>query len=103
METRDHLLIILNEEALEVGQAADKALRFGLDDDYLDMSPEEAIVYEFNDLIGVIELLQENGVKLDGLYSRDQVEAKKKKVIQLLEYSKTKGRIEDDEYGKNFK
>ncbi len=94
MKKRDHLLIILNEEALEVGQAADKALRFGLDDDYLDMSPEGAIVYEFNDLIGVIELLQESGVKLDGLYSRVQVEAKKKKVSEMLRYSKNKGRIE---------
>ena len=95
MKRLDHLLVILNEEALEIGHAADKALRFGLEDDYTEKSPEEQIVYEFNDLIGVIELLQKEGVELKGLYDREQVEAKKRKVNSLLHYSKDKNRMED--------
>ena len=92
--TRDeYLLVLLNEEAIEIGQAADKALRFGLDDDYLELTPEEAIVYEFNDLIGVIELLQASGVKLTGLYDRKQIQSKKNKVIKMLAYSEAKGRL----------
>ncbi len=93
MKLKDHLLLILIEEGLEVGIECSKSLRFGLHDDYKEIPPIDRIVYEFNDLIGVIELLQENGVELKGLYNREQIDAKKAKVMRLLEYSKKQGRL----------
>ena len=93
MNIREYLLICLSEEAAELSQTASKALRFGLDDTYYTESPKKAIIREFNDLIGVLELLNENGVDFKKLYNKELIEAKKKKVKKFMEYSKKKGTL----------
>lgn len=93
MNKREYLLTCLSEEGAELSQAAGKALRFGLDDTYYTESPREAIIREFNDLVGVLELLNENGVDFKKLHRRELIEAKKKKVKKFMEYSKEKGTL----------
>lgn len=85
MNLLEHLLTCTAEEGGEVSQAAHKALRFGLDD----INPKtqrtnlQDIVSEFNDLIGALELLQEEGVNLQGLYDRQAIESKKARINAL--------------------
>ena len=92
MDKIDNLLVCLNEECAEVQQAVSKALRFGLDNFYLDENKTNAddIIAECNDIIAVIEMLQEyNIVKID----RELVERKKRKVESFIEVSKRCGKI----------
>jgi len=97
MNIVEHLLVCANEEGLEIGQAADKALRFGLED----MHPKtgtttlSSLVAEINDLLGVIELMQDHGVKLEGLFDRLAIEKKKAKVLIWMEYSRKAGTLQD--------
>ena len=106
MNKQEYLLTCLSEEASEIILAVGKAQRFGLDDTYNKKSlqvgtfgleevkfdsPREAIIREFNDLIAVLELLNENGVDFKNLHQRDMIEAKKKKVKNFMEYSIEKG------------
>lgn len=104
MIREDHLLLIVEEEAgeiaqasLRVAQAASKALRFGLDDGYpgTDRTNREDLVKEVNDLLGTLELLQEQGVELPGLFDRGAIDAKKAKVERYLNYSRAQGRLTD--------
>jgi hypothetical protein len=67
MNRIEHLLVCVTEECAEIAQAADKALRFGLEDG----SPErqstnaEDIVKEYSDLVALIRMLFEEGVLKD--------------------------------------
>lgn len=92
MNIQEYLLTCLSEEAAELIQVVGKAQRFGLDDNYFDESPREALERELNDLLGVIELMNENDdVDITGWISRDSIEAKKKKVKKFMKYSENKG------------
>jgi NTP pyrophosphatase (non-canonical NTP hydrolase) len=89
MNLNEYLLTCLNEECLEVAKSVDKALRFGLDDigpGHKSCNLEE-IAQELDDMQGVLELLKDNGVNIDKLRTREQVEAKKLKVKFFMEYS----------------
>ncbi len=106
MTKDDHLLVILSEEAHEVsmaagriGQAASKALRFGMDDGYpgTERTNRGDLVGEFNDLVALFEMLQEAGINLPGLYDREAIEAKKAKVTRFLEHSRNLGRLSSPE------
>lgn len=95
MNLLEHLLTCTAEEGGEVSQAAHKALRFGLDD----INPKTQrtnradIVAEFNDLVGVLELLQEQGVELPGLFDREAIESKKQRVRHWLGHSAVVGTL----------
>jgi NTP pyrophosphatase (non-canonical NTP hydrolase) len=93
MNIHEHLLTCLAEESGEIAQAAHKALRFGIDDGYpgTERTNRRDIVQEVNDLIGVLELLCENGIRLDGLLDREAIEAKKTKVKKYMEYAVERG------------
>jgi len=94
MNIQEYLLSCLAEEAAEIIQAVGKAQRFGLDDNYIyDETPSSAIKREFNDLVGVLEMLHENGVDFKQLHDRSLIEAKKKKVLKYIEYSEKKGTL----------
>lgn len=73
-----------------------KTLRFGLDD----INPKTGrtnridLVAEVNDLLGVLELLQDNGVMLDGLFDRDAIEAKKSRVLTWMDHSAATGTLQ---------
>lgn len=96
MNMIEHLLTCAAEEGTEVAQAGHKALRFGLDD----INPKTGrsnridLVAEVNDLLGVLELLQENGVLLDGLFDRDAIEAKKSRVLTWMDHSAATGTLQ---------
>lgn len=79
---KDYLLTCLMEECAELAQAASKAIRFGLSDH----NPEtgikniEQLEMEFNDLLGIIELLNDHGVSVSS--SPAQILAKYNKVME---------------------
>lgn len=98
MNTIEHLLTCLGEEGGEVTNAACKALRFGLDDEPPGggLRNHEYIVKEVNDLLGVVELLQEHGVGLTGIGSREDIDAKKAKVHKFMKYAIERGTLKDN-------
>lgn len=97
MNINEHILTCISEECSEIIKDISKALRFGIDD----INPETkqtnrlAIAKELNDLIAVVELAIENydlldANVIDGFVSK---ELKKRKVLNWMEYAKTKGTI----------
>ena len=103
MNATEHLKVIASEEAGEVAHAAIllqkalcKMMRFGDND----INPErgltatQVVVAEFNDLIASIEMLEEAGIKLPGLYDREAVDKKKRKVKYMMNASREQGTLE---------
>jgi NTP pyrophosphatase (non-canonical NTP hydrolase) len=97
MKRKENILICLTEECAEIIQIADKALRFGLDNvrPRRETTNRQELVKELNDLLGVVELAQEEGIELPGLYDRQAIEAKKEKVLKYIEVSKELGMIDE--------
>ncbi len=93
MNRQEHLLVCLTEECAEIIKAADKALRFGLDDGYPNTSRTNLtdLSNEINDLRGVIELLHADGVTLT--VDTNKITEKKKRVEQYLQYSLQRGTL----------
>lgn len=94
MNRREHLLVCLAEECVEVGQAVCKALRFGLTD-----SPpggglrnDEYIVHELHDVFAILELLTECGALDRGHYGT-AIKEKKAKVEQFMQYAEQRGTL----------
>ena len=91
MTRREFLLICLNEECHEVGQRVDKALRFGLEEAQPGQpyTNAERIYSEFADLLGVMEMLQEDGAIATTTLAclRSMIDAKKEKVAHYMGYS----------------
>lgn len=103
MNTQEHLLTCVGEEAVEIvqigtriSQATSKALRFGLDDGYpqTDRTNRSDLVREVNDLIGALEALQDAGVELPGLFDRTAIEAKKARIAHWMEHAKNTGALQ---------
>ena len=94
MNKIEHLLACLTDECAEITQAADKALRFGLDDQRPGGETDNRmdIEREINDLVGVIELLVENGVTIH--QHRHYIDAKKEKVLKFMDYARNKGTLQ---------
>lgn len=95
MTRKEYLLQVLSEECNEVGQRVSKALRFGLDEKQSgqDLSNQDRLIQEFNDLIAVMEML--NGeVFLDEIYNDEQQKAKRKKIEKYFDYSVELGIVE---------
>lgn len=80
----EYLLDCLIEECAEIIQRATKAKRFGLEEIQKDQphSNEYRLNYELNDLVGVADLLFE-----DGWHDQDSVDLKKSKVSRYMQYS----------------
>ena len=93
MNRTEHLLVCLAEECAEVGQAAAKALRFGLDDGYpcTDRTNEGDLLNELNDLFAVVEMLHDVGIwwRIDS----EAVAAKKAKIEKFMEYAEQRGTL----------
>lgn len=98
MNRTEHLLTILSEECNETAQRVSKALRFGLNEVQLtqQLTNADRIVYEFNDIVAVMEILHKEGL-LKKVIDREAIEKKKQKVTEFLEYSKACGTLIEKE------
>lgn len=93
MTKREHLLTIVGEECAEVHQRCSKALRFGIAEVQQDQALDngERIFQEFNDLVAAMELLFE--CDITDIISLHEVDAKKSKIMNYLEYSLSCGTL----------
>jgi hypothetical protein len=84
MNEKEHLLVILMEESVEVAKETSKALRFGEDEVMPGqlLTNRERILHELNDLWAIVEML--------GLQQVDRaaIERKKEKIAKYMEYAK---------------
>jgi hypothetical protein len=96
MTRTEHLLTILAEECGETAQRATKALRFGLNEVQpgQELNNAERIVYEFNDILSIMNMLVEEG-KLPRVEDKGMMGLKKDKVEKYLIYSKEQGLLEE--------
>lgn len=95
MNKKEHLFDCLKEECAEVIQAACKTTRFALDGHYPDgRNNVDVVTYELNDVLAVIELLNESGVDLSEVGNREQIEAKKIKVVEMMKLAIERGSLQ---------
>jgi hypothetical protein len=94
MTRTENLLTILGEECVETAQRVSKAIRFTLHEiqDGQELTNAERIVYEFNDIVAMMEILQEEGV-FDKVIDREAIDKKKLKVTKYLDYSVELGTV----------
>ena len=94
MTLEQYLLTCFSEECVELAQAISKAIRFGLDDQWpgKPTTNRTDIKVEFNDILAVLELLEENQILIA---YRDQklIDAKKLKLSKMLLHSADRGRV----------
>jgi hypothetical protein len=96
MNSKEHLFECLSEECAEVIQAICKTNRFAIDGHYPDgRSNVDVVVYELNDVFAVVELLIESGVDLTQVLNREQIEAKKIKVKEMMKLAVERGSLRD--------
>lgn len=82
------------EECDKTSQRASKALRFGLDEIQpgQELTNADRIVYEYNDLIAIVEMLCESeAINRYRVGDREAIDAKKAKINKYLLYSASLG------------
>jgi hypothetical protein len=91
----EHLLSIVAEECNETSQRAIKALRFGINEvqERQPLDNAHRLIYEFNDLCAVIDMLYEEGA-IPYPYQADAKKLKKEKVNKYLNYAKECGTLQ---------
>jgi hypothetical protein len=92
----EHLLTQAAEECAEIAQRCSKAARFGLSEvqEGQPYNNAKRIVIEFGDLLGVLELLENDGhIDLDPRGLDVLKEAKKKKIEQYMAYAEKCGTL----------
>jgi NTP pyrophosphatase (non-canonical NTP hydrolase) len=96
-----YLLGKLAEEASELAQIALKTQQFGLNEQCpgLDLTNLERIEQEYNDVLGVINmiylLIDKDGLADGNIYeNKEQIHAKIVKVKKYMEYSRQLGMVE---------
>lgn len=95
MNIHDHLLVILSEECSEVTKEVSKSLRFGLKDfhpKYGNIPNDIRLSDELCDLMGVVEMLQEEGVIPE--LSKEKIENKKIKIKKYMNISRQLGKLD---------
>lgn len=96
MNRQEHLLTILGEECSELHQGICKALRFGIYEQRdLPTSNFERIQKEFNDLMAMSEMVNDDYGDRIMYLDFDLMKAKKEKVEKYLLYSKELGTLID--------
>ena len=97
MNVQEHLLSCLAEECAEIAQEVSKALRFGLDNVYPEGSRtvRAKITSEFYDLVGVIDVLEDNGIlQINAAAQSAARAAKRAKLMRFLEYAREQGALQ---------
>lgn len=96
MTVEENLLVILMEECDETSQRASKAIRFTLEEvqPSQGLTNAERIVYEFNDILAVMEIMQERGMIRD-VIDREAIDKKKAKVQKYIAYSEQLGTVKN--------
>jgi hypothetical protein len=93
----EYLLTLLLEECAEIQQAASKALRFGMDDNYKDNpTNREKLHQEIQDVLAVIDLLTEAEVFATNPSIRDPVRqtVKRARIEHYMRYSQEMLRLQ---------
>ena len=98
MNSKEHLLTCIIEEAAEIQQAATKALRFGLEDGYpgTDRTNADDLCKEINDLVAVVELAEESGI-ITKKHTLIDIEQKKARVKEWMEYAIETGALTQEQ------
>jgi NTP pyrophosphatase (non-canonical NTP hydrolase) len=94
MTRQEHLLVILAEECAEIQHCISKTLRFGPDEVWpkLDVTNFERLEAEFNDLLAVVSMLDDEGIQIR--FDQDRQKAKTEKVKKYMKYSQSLGLLE---------
>ena len=91
----EHIFTCLSEECAEVIQEVTKIQRFGLNDTHPSkknfIPNEQRLNQEINDIMGVVEMLQDRGIKIE--VDENRILAKKEKVEKYMEYARTRGTL----------
>jgi hypothetical protein len=95
MNKIEYLLTKVSEECAEVSQRASKAAVFGLDEKQKEqeLNNAERLILEFNDLLGVMEMLVDEGF-LENIYNKDLITNKKIKLLKYMQYSRQLGKLD---------
>jgi hypothetical protein len=97
MNERELLLQCLAEEGTEIAHAVSKCLRFGMDDEFEGRPPNHVrLKQEINDLVATLLILREKGILPKRLIDINLVVAKKKKLLSMIEYSRSVGVLAED-------
>lgn len=95
MTRMQYLLSKLAEEASEVAQAAIKAQIFGVHERYVaEPTNIERVSIEFNDMLSIIDMINEEIGGLCITVNPQQIENKKTKVEHYMEFSRSLGLLE---------
>lgn len=96
MTKTQYLLVKLAEEASELSQIALKTSQFGVHEKYIKAEKDNIgrVEQEFNDVLGVIELLKQE-VDVVIREDSDQVVAKMVKVKKYMKLSQRLGMVEE--------
>lgn len=95
MNRLEHLLTILGEECSELAQETAKALRFGIHEQRdLPTSNHDRMQKEYNDILAVIIMLNNEKADIDLYFDPVLTMRKKEKVEKYLLYSKELGTLE---------
>lgn len=89
MTRQEMILTLVTEECAETAQRATKAIRFGLNEiqENQDLNNMERLIYEFNDLVAVMELLRDEDIITIPIYDQTAINLKKVKINIYLEIS----------------
>lgn len=95
LSQEQYLLVKVSEECNETGQRAAKCLCFGMDEkqEGQDLYNFQRLIYEFNDIVAVMELLFEKYPQNNPV-DRVMVDAKKDKLRKWMEYSVKQGTLQ---------
>lgn len=94
MTRKEILLTLLSEECIETAHRVSKAIRFTLDEVQpgQDLNNSQRILYEFNDIVAVMEVLKDEGI-FSNLLDREMIDKKKEKIFKYLNYSQKVGAL----------
>lgn len=95
MNITEMILCKVAEECNETAQRASKAMCFGLDEvqEGQGLTNAQRLVYEFNDIVAMMEILADNGLIQKPFFNQDMIELKKEKVEKWFQYSNDIGTL----------